>query len=274
MSSIVQRGAVAAVAAAGTLAGLGGIAQAQTVKGIVVHHNRNAHSFVVADRTGRLYAIHASRAPRIGSDILVAAKPLHDGTYRLQHEHGAGRAARHVRVRGTVSWVDRRAGEFTISAPGVSLLVVKADRSAPVGTDVVATGTIDGKGELEDPSVQDVGQSPDGVDLEGTVLAVDAAAQTITVSADDEDASGASVVVTVPATFDLTRYAPGEEVELLVQPTGSGTATLLGSADDETAQTADDQGDDQGENPGSDAGGEDAGPPAPTTASNSGAGDD
>ena len=182
-------------------------------------------------------------------------------------------------MRGTVSWVDRRAGKFTISAPGVSMLVVKADRSAPgaiapVGTDVVATGTIDGQGELEDPSVQDVGQSPGGVELEGTVLAVDAAAQTITVSADDEDASGASVVVSVPVTFDLTAYAPGEEVELLVQPTGSGTATLLGSADDETAQTADDQADDQGEDPGSDTGGEDAGTPASPTASNSGAGED
>jgi hypothetical protein len=259
MSSIVHRGAIAAIAAAAALAGLAGVAEAKTVKGVVVHHNRNAHSFVVADRAGHLYAIHSSHAPGIGSTVVVTAKRLRDGTYRLQRERSAGRAGRRVRIRGVVSWVNLRTGEFTISAPGVSLLVVRSNRSAAraadatpsVGTDVVATGTVDDQGELEVQSVQNVGQETDGVDLEGTVLAIDTAARTITVSADDNDQSGSSVIVSVPATFDLSRFTPGEEVELKVQPTGAGTATLLGSADDENAQTADAQSGDQGENPGS-----------------------
>jgi hypothetical protein len=282
MSSIVHRGAVAAIAAAAALAGLAGVAEAKTLKGVVVHHNRNAHSFVVADRAGHLYAIHGRHAPRIGSEVVVTAKRLRDGTYRLQREHSAGRAGRAVRIRGVVSWVNRRTGEFTISAPGVSLLVVHSSRRAAraadampsVGTEVVATGAVDDQGELEDQAVQEVGQDTDGVDLEGTVLSIDTTARTITVSADDNDESGSSIIVSVPATLDLSQFTQGEEVELKVQPTGAGTATLLGSADDENAQTADDQGDDQGENPGSDDRGEESGSGTANTTTGSGGHDD
>lgn len=254
----LSRAAAGALGAAAVLAGMAGTAEAKMLRGEVVHHNRRGHSFVVANRAGHLYAIHAARAPRLRSEVVVRARRLRDGTYRLQREHRTGRGARRVRIRGVVSYVDRRTGAFTVSAPGVSMLVVHgrrrrahvADTAPPVGTPVVATGTVDGQGELDDQSVQSMGTPTGGVDLEGTVLSVDQSAGTITVSADDCEQSGASVTVTVPSSLDITQFTPGEEVELIVQPTGTGTATLLGSADDRNAQTANSSGGQQGVNPG------------------------
>ncbi len=269
MSISLTRAAVGALAATAALGGLAGAAEAQTFKGAVVHHNRRAHSFVVADRAGHLYAVHSARAPRIGSEVVVRAKRLRDGTYQLQRVHRVGHAGRHLRVRGVVSYVNSRTGAFTVSAPGVSMLVVRphsraahvagaADATPPVGTVVVATGTVDDQGELQDQNVQSVGTQTNGVNLEGTVLAVDPTAGTITVSADDSEESGGSVTVTVPSTLNISQFTQGEEVELIVQPTGPGTATLLGSANDQNAQTANDSAQQQGDNPGGDSQGNDS----------------
>jgi hypothetical protein len=173
-----------------------------------------------------------------------------------------------VRIRGTVSYVDRRTGAFTVSAPGVSMLVVRGRGRAahvasspssppPVGSQVVVTGTVDDQGDLQDQSVQTTGTQSSGVDLEGTILSVDSTAGTITVSADDSEQSGAAVTVTVPSSLNIAQFTPGEEVELIVQPTGAGTATLLGAANDQNAQTANDSTDQQGVNPGEDGQGSD-----------------
>jgi hypothetical protein len=258
MDSVLRRGALAAAVATAAFAGTTGAAEAMKIRGTVVHHNRGAHSFVVAGRHGHLYAIHARRAPRVGRHVVLTARRLRNGTFRLQRLRSSARTTRHVRVRGVVSWVNRRKAEFTVSAPGVSMLVRSARRGAaraadalpPVGTNVVVTGTVDDQGDVEDQSVQDEGTDSTGVDLEGQVLSVDPVGGTITVSADDEDQTGSSIVVDVPSTFDITQFTPGEEVELLVQPNGDGTVTLLGSSDDSNAQGADDQGDQQGEDPG------------------------
>jgi hypothetical protein len=264
MHSILQRGAIAAVTAGVAFTGLAGTAGAKTVAGIVVHHNARAHSFVVADRAGHMYAIHASRAPQIGSQVVVAAKRLHDGTYLLERSRVVAHVSRSARIRGVVTWADKRTGSFVISAAGVSLLVShRAGRMAhaagaastpatpSVGSDVVASGTLDSQGDLEDQSVQTVGQNTGPMSLEGTVLAVDTTAQTITVSADDSEQSGASITVSIPSTLSITQFAAGQEVELMVQPTGPGTATLLGAANDASAQAANDQTDTQGQNPAS-----------------------
>ena len=261
MNGRIQR-CVALGCTAGALMAAG-TAEARTIRGAVVHHNLRAHSFVVATRSGRLFAIHAHRLPHIGSRVVAHAHLLRDGTYRLERARVTGRVHRAVRIRGVVSWVDHRTGTFTVSAPGVSMLVVGQRRNTVratgasiaasatgVGSDVVVTGTVDRNGELQGQDVRDVGTSTGGVGLEGVVESVDMAAGTITVSADDSGASGSSIVVTVPSTLDITQFTVGEEVELLVQPTGTDTATLLGSADDSSAGDANDQGEQQGEDPG------------------------
>lgn len=246
---------VAVAAAALTLGAAAAPAGAQLLRGTVVHHNRHAHSFVLAVRGGGLRAIHARKLPAIGRTVAVRARPLRNGTFAATKVR-AGHRRTHVRIRGTVSFADRRHHRFTISANGVSLLVhVRRHRGArAAASDVPAPGTtVEVEADLEsgdDTVAQTV--TPTGTDLtvkvEGKVLAVDTTARTITITADDEDQSGAQLTISVPdTTIDLTTITPGSEVELLVALHSDGTYTLLGLAGDGNAKQADDQGDQQGQ---------------------------
>ena len=250
----VLAGAVAAAATAGPAAA----AQAATVHGTVVHHNARAQSFVVADRAGHLYAIHAAHSPAIGSSVAVSTRRLRNGTYAARWTHTLGRHTGRVTLRGVVSYVNRRAGTFTLSARGVSMLVrthhahsvrtaMIADAMPSVGTVVTATGTVDDQGDLNDDSVQTDGQDQGGFDLEGTILSVDTTARTITVSSTDDDTTAPPVTVSVPSTLDISMFSAGQEVELTVTQQTDGTYVLSGSADDQGQQGADDQGDQQGD---------------------------
>lgn len=260
------RAAIAIVASGAALAGFANPASAQTVRGTVVHHNARAHSFVIAAGSGRLYAVHARRLPRIGMLVTVGMRRLRNGTFALQHERVLRRGSRRVRVLGTVSYVNRRAGMFTISAPGVSMLVRTSRRMArsadalpAVGTDVAATGTVDDQGDLENPTVQTQGTDTGAIQIEGTIISVDTTNRTLTVSADDSEQSGATLTVDVPSSLDITQFAANQEVELNVTPQSDGTYMLLGSASDDNAQQANNGSDAQGNNQGEDGQGDQSG---------------
>jgi hypothetical protein len=135
-------------------ASVAGAAQAAVVRGTVVHRNPRARSFAVAGPAGHLFAIHAAHSPRPASVVMVSVRRLRNGTYAsrrlriLAHHRGV-----RVHLRGTVSFVDRRHGTFTLSARGVSMLVrtggghrARVASALPaVGSIVTATGTVDGQ---------------------------------------------------------------------------------------------------------------------------------
>jgi hypothetical protein len=252
MKKMKERGAVAAVVTLAAFAGADA-AGAAVMRGTVVHRNARAHSFALANRSGRLFAIHTKRAPRIGTQLQVTARRLLDGTFALQRARVVGRAHPRVSVRGVVSHVG--AGAFTLSAPGVSMLVRMhrraraADASGvpAVGSEVTVTGTLDDQGDLDEQSATTTGSSTGGFSLEGAILSVDATARTLSVSADDDDNSAGTVTVSVPAAIDISQFQPGQEVELEVQRQADGTLVLLGSADDENAQRANTGDDQQGD---------------------------
>jgi hypothetical protein len=238
------------------LTGLSAQASASTVKGTVVHKNKRAHSFVVAASRGQLSAVHAKRSPRPGSTVRLNARKLRNGTFAAKGIRVTGRKHR-VRVRGVVTYSNLRRGLFTVSSRGVSLLVKKhhrgraaaADNSMPrVGTKVQVDVTVDDQGNLEEQDTNEVGSVQDTIDLEGQVLSVDTAANTISVSADDCGESGAALVVHVP---DASKFQVGDEVELTVTgPAADGSFTLVQSSGDDNSQEADDSSDDQADNQG------------------------
>jgi hypothetical protein len=240
--------------------GLSAQASASTIKGTVVHKNKRAHSFVVAARRGQLSAVHANRSPHLGSTVRLSARKLRNGTFAAKGIRVTGRKHR-VRVRGVVTYSNHRRGLFTVSSRGVSLLVRKhhggraaaADNSMPgVGTTVAVDVTVDDQGNLEEQDVTEVGNAQDTMDLEGQVLSVDTAANTISVSADDCDKSGASLVVHVP---DVSKFQVGDEVELTVTgPAADGSFTLVQSSGDNNSQEADDNSDNQGSGDGGNQG--------------------
>jgi hypothetical protein len=235
--------AVAAVAALLAVAGpASASASASTIKGTVVHRNARAHSFVVAALGGRLSAVHARRSPVVGRVVRVAARRLRNGTFAAGLVRASGRRS-HARIRGTVSHVDPSSRAFVVSARGASIRVRRApstraasaaaDSMPQVGTVVEVDTTIDAGGDLEADDVNEVGEDGDGIELEGVVLAVDAAAKTVTVSADDDDASGQSVVVHVADAADLTDFTAGQVVDLTVTATPGGFVLQRFSHDDD-----------------------------------------
>jgi hypothetical protein len=250
--------AIAALIAAISTIGLAGEASARTFKGTVVHKNARAHSFVVALPSGRLQAVHARRSPRIGKVVRVNGRRLRNGTWSARSIRTVG-ARRRARMRGTVTYVNRRKGLFTISARGTSVLVRRKARrgrvraaAAPglpaVGQVVVADVNTNGSGTLEADDVNEVGQDTGKIELEGVIQAIDVNARTITLSADDDEQSGASVVIHAGSSFDLSKYAVGHTEQFVVTQNADGSYELVGSSGDENEQEADDHSEHQGDN--------------------------
>jgi hypothetical protein len=238
-------GALAALLVAGMAAAS---ASAATLKGTVVHRNSHAHSFVVALAHGRLAAVHASKSSRPGRVVRVTARKLRNGTYAASHVRVVGRQ-RHVRMRGTVTY--SRGRTFTLSSRGASILVHRRARGAraassdgapPVGGMVQVDANVGDNGDVEANDVTEEGQDTNGIDLEGSILAVDPTARTLTISADDDNESGASLVVQVPAGVDMTGFTVGQEVELTVTRNPDGTFVLTQGMGDDNEQEADDNG--------------------------------
>jgi hypothetical protein len=223
-----------------------GSASAATVRGVVVHQNHRAHSFVVSTKGGRLASIHARHSPRVGRSVRVTAALMHNGTWREKTVH-VGRSSRHATLRGVVTFVSRRHGEFTLSSGGASLLVHRrhSDSMPSIGEEITVQSGIDDQGDLNEETMHDDGDRTSGIELEGVVLSI--TGNTLRVSADDDNESGQSVVVDVPTTFNMMAFTVGQEVKLLVTPQADGTFLLQGSAEDDNSQAANNPEDSQGE---------------------------
>lgn len=238
---MTRRGLAVSSATVIAAAFLAGSAGAATLNGTVVHLNSHAHSFTLASGNGRLRAVHARHSPRLGSVVTVDAHRLRNGTYRAVHVSSHGHRARHVRISGAVTYVSAASRSFVLSARGVSILVhlrkaghasAASVRLPTLGTDVTVDGTLDSPGDVTATGVQDAGQDPNGLDLEGVLVSIDQSARTLSISADDDNESGGTLTVDVPTSFDLSQFQAGQEVELIVAANGDGTYTLVQSSDD------------------------------------------
>lgn len=234
-------------------------ASAATLRGVVVHDNTRAHSFVLAGASGRLNAIHALHLPPVGRIVNVVGRRLRNETWVAERVR-PGHALRRVRIRGTVTYVNLHRGTFVVSARGTSLLVhertsrrhdvrLGSDSGVHDGEVVTVDGDISGA-SVDASSIQPAGEQSSGISLEGTVQTIDPVGRTLTVSADDDEASGAAIVVQVPSSFDLGAFTVSEPVELTVSRAADGSYTLVESSDDANASDAnnldDIQGDDHG----------------------------
>jgi len=253
---------ISALAVAAVL-GLSAQASASTVKGTVVHANKSAHTFVVAGRRGTLTVVSSRRLARAGSVVRVSGRRTKSGL-KARRLRVRGHS-RHARLRGLVTWASSRG--YTVASHGASLLVHKssAGDGAPVGTPVEDDVTIDDQGDLDEEDCHHMGAVPGQIELEGVVLSSDAAAETITISGDDDQGEGAQasddngsddqgdddqgdddqgedmnpqIVVHVP---DATAFTVGDKVELIVTgPAADGSFTLV-KVDEQENEGQDDQ---------------------------------
>jgi Domain of unknown function (DUF5666) len=237
---------------------------AVSLGGTVVHRNARTRSFVVAGAKGRLTKVRSRHAVRVGRTVRIAGRRMRDGSVAASRVR-VGARHRSARLRGTVTFVNRRARRFTVSSAAGSISVrgrrvgsVRAadDDLPPVGQQVVVTITVSPGGALEEDEVDDLGMDEGEVEIEGVVQAVDPAAHTVTVTASDDGEAGGTVTVGFPATFDLSGIAVGNEIEIkaIRQPDGS---FVLSKLETENENDLADEADNENDQPG--AGNGDAG---------------
>jgi hypothetical protein len=265
MSRRLRVPAGALVAAAAALVMAAPAPAAVSVRGTVVHRNAKTRSFVVASATGRLTKVRSRHAARLGRTVRVSGRRLRDGSIAASHVRTGARRSR-ARLRGTVTFANRRAGRFTVSSAAGSISVRAhragaaraADDTLPaVGQQVVVTITVSPGGVIDEDNVDELGMDQGEVEIEGVITALDPNAHTVTVTASDDDASGGTVTVGFPATFDLSGLAVGNEVEIKAIRQADGTFVLskletdnendLADEADNQPGDANDQGDDNGD---------------------------
>jgi hypothetical protein len=223
-----------------------------TFTGTVIHLNPEAASYTVADH-GRLIAIHSHRPPNLGKVIEVEARELANGTYVEQGNRDESGTRGQTSFGGTVSFRDPATGVYTVSAPGVSLLVRGGLHRIPdVGDRVEVDARIaDNPEELPvtEPGHAGCGRPPavpkpprvaleqtglrfaDGdrattTEVEGLVEGVCRDSRKLLVSADDLRESGHDVALSVPEKIKIGALKPGQVLSLSAE-IGSGAALGL-----------------------------------------------
>ncbi len=233
-------GALGAIAAPAGAHGGGGL-------GVVVAQ-KDADTFVVANRGGQLRAIDAATPPAVGSVVKVKARK---GVAKRIRVVGTATKAR---IRGIVT--TSAADAFTLTGKPDDTAAVVVKYAAPLtqpglGRRLSVTVTISGS-DLTATGVKTGGC--EGTEVEGTITAVDTAARTLTLQPE----SGTPVVISVPASVDLAQFTVGEKVELKVLLQADGTYVLRGAdrrgagADDHPKGDDHPNGDDRGRGRGSD----------------------
>ena len=234
-----------------------GIAQAAPRSGVVVDYRARSHTATLATASGRLIAVHTSKAVRVGARVSIKSlRRLSNGTLAASLTR-TGKASR-VRFRGViVARVGRRA--LAIGTRGSTFMVKMKTRrtrihrsfSDPltVGTTIVADASINGNEiDADDVTAIQAAKAGQMLELEGRISAVDMTMRTLTVTVSDDGLTADFTVKVPDTTVDLkTAFTVGAEVELEVTANGDGTFTLSsGDLNGDEQEADDDSEDDSG----------------------------
>jgi hypothetical protein len=127
--------------------------------GTVIHVNPLAKSYALAGG-GEMNAVHTRDLPDPGTKLDVRVRTLANGTYAEdgpRHKHGSKGTAK---FGGVVTYVDDRAGVYTVSARGASVLVHLPGGAGPnaklpsVGADVTVEGAVGETPDSEEAQVR------------------------------------------------------------------------------------------------------------------------
>ncbi|MFN8113510.1 MAG: hypothetical protein U0R51_09960 [Solirubrobacterales bacterium] len=95
----------------------------ERVSGTVVRVNPLAESYSVAEGSGALSTIHATKLPDAGAEIQVPVDPLFNTTSAEAGRRKEDGSGENVTFSGTVTWVDEKAGTYVVSSAGASVVV-------------------------------------------------------------------------------------------------------------------------------------------------------
>lgn len=223
-------------------------AEAEELAGTVVHVNKPAGSYTVAEVGGLMSAVHAGKLPAAGTKIEVPIRALANGTLAEAGKRVKTKTMKAAELAGIVSFVDADplAPGYTVSNKGSSALVhVTPDPSGalpelPVlGAYVTVKAGIEA-GRLTQTELNGGGAPFTHLELEGIVGAVEAEAAHLLLSADDIRESGQDITLNVPADIDVTKLTAGDSYLASADIGADGSLTLTGLASDERTKGAED----------------------------------
>lgn len=228
---------------------------AALASGVVLKVQRATHLVAVARTPSNVALVHTSAKLAVGQRISLTATKLRNGTLSASSVKVLGRAHK-VTFRGLL--LSKSGSQLIVSAGGAVIALHRGGRttasasdSGPApGSTVQVTATVGTTGELDEDDATTVAPTAPGGQIEGHLTL---GTGTITVTTEHM-----SLVLNVPAGFDLTKFVSGSEVLATFTQGTDGKLTLTALSADGSAQQAD-SGGAQGGGSGDDNGGESGG---------------
>lgn len=235
--------------------------------GVVLKVQPARHLVAVARTPSNVALVHTAAASRlhVGQRVDLKARSLRNGTLEASSVAVVGHA-RKVSFHGIV--LGRSHGKLTVSAGGAVISVRMSTRSTAsardsspaTGSQVGVTASVGASGELDESSVTVFSPTSPGGQIEGSLTL---GTGTIAVTSEHM-----SLVITLPAGFDLSPFTNGQDVLATFSQQSNGSLLLTALSGDNNAQQADNQDqnqqsaggqDHQGDGGGDDNGGDNGG---------------
>ena len=201
--------------------------------GVVLKVQPASHLIAVSRSAARVSLVHTSAAARlhVGQRVAMTARLLGNGTLSATKIRIVGRAHT-VRFRGLL--LAKTRAHLLVSAGGAVLSIHRGSRSTStawdgvprVGSQIAVQATVGAHDELDEDDFFVVAPMAPGGSLEGWLTL---GTTTVTISSEH-----LTLVLNVPAGFNLTGFANGDEVfaTFAQQPDGTLTLTKLARDDD------------------------------------------
>lgn len=230
--------------------------------GVVLKVQRGTHLVAVTRTNTKVALVHTNAAARlkVGQRVAMTARTLRNGTLAASAIRVVGRAHK-VHFRGLLL---KKNGTRLVLSAGGAIIVVKrgaarttasaADDDPDVGEMVDVVAKVDNDEELDEDDLNPVDAAHPGGAIEGKLTL---GTGKITVVSEHM-----ALVLNVPAGFDLSKFANGDEVLAQFTQGADGTLTLTTLSGDENAREADednDNNDNDDDDDGHDGGGDHGG---------------
>jgi len=220
--------------------------------GVVLKVQRATHLVAVTRANNRVMLVHTNAAARlkVGERVAMTARALRNGTMAASAVRVVGHAQK-VKFRGLM--LRKNHDRFVVSAGGAIVNVNRDaredDDDVEAGDAVVVTANVGDDDDLDEDNLNPVDAAHPGGAIEGTLTI---GTGKITVVSEH-----LALVLNVPAGFDLSHFANGDEVLAQFTQGADGTLTLTTLSNDENARQADE--DDDNDDGDDDGGGDDGG---------------
>ena len=211
---------------------------AALASGVVLKVQRATHLVAVTNGKTKVSLVHTGVKLRVGQRVAVSGRTLRNGTLAASSVRVVGRAHT-VHFRGLL--LKKSGTQLVLSAGGAVISLSRGsaratssagDSGPQPGSTVDVTATVGNDDELDEDNVTTVSADAPGGAIEGTLTI---GTGKITVVSEHM-----ALVLNVPATIDLSKFANGDEVLAKFTQGADGTLTLTALSGDDNAQEADD----------------------------------